>query len=63
MVQVFESGQPAGTIIIQQGNEGDKFYVIRRGKVEVIKESMGKSDVVSALDTGACSYHQSNGRS
>ncbi|MEN6467613.1 MAG: ATP-binding cassette domain-containing protein [Smithella sp.] len=44
---------PAGTVIIKQGDEGDKFYIIRRGKLDVLKESMGKVDVVATLEAGA----------
>lgn len=29
-------GHPAGTVIIRQGDEGDKFYLIKRGEVDVI---------------------------
>lgn len=44
---------PAGTVIIKQGDEGDKFYIIRRGKLDVLKENMGKVDVVATLEAGA----------
>lgn len=44
---------PAGQVIIQQGDEGDKFYIIRQGSVEVIKESMGREDIVATLEAGA----------
>jgi putative ABC transport system ATP-binding protein len=45
--------QPAGTVIIQQGDEGDKFYIIRQGKVDVMIETMGKADTVATLEAGA----------
>jgi putative ABC transport system ATP-binding protein len=44
---------PAGTVIIKQGDEGDKFYIIRRGKLDVLKESTGRVDVVATLEAGA----------
>lgn len=38
----------AGDVVISQGDEGDKFYVIVQGEAEVIKEGVGKVAELSA---------------
>jgi putative ABC transport system ATP-binding protein len=40
--------------IIQQGDEGDNFYVIRSGEVEVIRADGSEAKVVAKLGQGAC---------
>ena len=41
---------PVGEIIISQGDEGDKFYLVRRGRVEVLKDNHR----VQILESGDC---------
>jgi putative ABC transport system ATP-binding protein len=43
---------PAGAIIIRQGDEGDKFYIIRSGKVDVVREAEGKEELLVQLGPG-----------
>jgi putative ABC transport system ATP-binding protein len=43
---------PAGTVIIRQGDEGDKFYLIKQGTVEVLIEDGGTQRHVAVLTTG-----------
>jgi anion transporter len=40
---------PAGTIIFSQGDEGDAFYLIQSGAVQVLLESTGKNSEVVAI--------------
>ena len=42
----------AGDVIIRQGDAGDKFYLIREGKVEVIVKDDQGERVVATLETG-----------
>jgi len=44
---------PAGTAIIRQGDVGDKFYIVRRGHVEVAKTVDGKDTTLVNLGVGA----------
>ena len=44
--------QPAGAEIIRQGAEGDKFYIIREGDVEVFKQKDGKEEFLVKLGPG-----------
>ena len=45
---------PAGTAIVTQGDEGDKFYLIRRGSVDVKRtDSQGQCTLVAGLGEGA----------
>ena len=43
---------PPGAPILRQGEEGDKFYVIRDGSVDVVREADGASSVVGTLRSG-----------
>jgi putative ABC transport system ATP-binding protein len=43
---------PTGTPIVRQNDMGDKFYLIKDGKVDVIKEEQATSRVVATLDRG-----------
>src|SRR6185437_9333275 len=42
----------AGELIVRQGDAGDKFYLIREGKVEVIVKDDQGERVVATLETG-----------
>lgn len=41
-----------GEVIIRQGDEGDKFYVIAQGKINVLVEKEGEHKQVSQLEIG-----------
>jgi putative ABC transport system ATP-binding protein len=49
---MFRENFPAGEVIIRQGDPGDKFYLIRRGSVEVETARDGKTNVVAVLGEG-----------
>jgi len=44
---------PAGAAIIRQGEVGDKFYIVRSGRVEVSRSKDGKSDTLVTLGPGS----------
>lgn len=44
---------PSGSTIIKQGDPGDKFYIIRGGSVNVIKEDEQGKRLVGILKKGA----------
>jgi CRP-like cAMP-binding protein len=43
---------PAGSVIVRQGEPGDKFYVIKSGTLEVRSEGQGASRALNTLDSG-----------
>jgi putative ABC transport system ATP-binding protein len=43
---------PAGEDIIRQGDPGDKFYLIRKGSVEVETTRDGQTNIVAVLEQG-----------
>jgi putative ABC transport system ATP-binding protein len=43
---------PAGTVLIQQGDPGDLFYVIRRGRAEVTIDDGERRRVIGTLEMG-----------
>lgn len=44
---------PSGSTIIQQGDPGEKFYIIRGGSVNVIKNDANGQRLVGVLKRGA----------
>jgi putative ABC transport system ATP-binding protein len=50
--KMFRENFPASEVIIRQGDPGDKFYLIRRGSVEVETKRDGKTSVVAVLGEG-----------
>jgi putative ABC transport system ATP-binding protein len=42
----------AGEFVIQQGEVGDKFYLIRSGSVEILKDTKGQLQSMGTLGTG-----------
>jgi putative ABC transport system ATP-binding protein len=46
-----QESHPAGTVIIRQGDEGDKFYLIKRGMVDVIV-NRGEPDEMKVATLG-----------
>jgi len=41
---------PAGASVLEQGDEGDEFYVIEQGRAQVIREG----EPISSLEPGSC---------
>ncbi len=44
---------PPGAVIVAQGDEGDKFYLIRRGAVDVLRTTVDETRLVATLGAGA----------
>lgn len=42
-----------GETIVRQGDEGDKFYLVRTGKVEVLRDEDGRSKQVAVIEEGS----------
>jgi putative ABC transport system ATP-binding protein len=41
-----------GSMIVRQGEDGDKFYLVREGTVNVLREADGNTDVIGTLERG-----------
>ena len=50
--QMVAEKRPAGAVIVRQGDPGDKFYVIKSGRVDVIVEEAGTRRTVATLGPG-----------
>jgi putative ABC transport system ATP-binding protein len=50
--KMLEERFPAGSWIIRQGNEGDKLYLLKKGKAEVVKEELGMMQTLRQLSPG-----------
>jgi putative ABC transport system ATP-binding protein len=50
--RMFREDYPAGTAVIRQGDVGDKFYLIRKGQVEVEVTRDGQANIVATLGEG-----------
>ena len=49
-VQLFQAGE----LVFKEGDPGDAWYVLYKGKTEVIKASNGDEKLISTLGPGAC---------
>jgi CRP-like cAMP-binding protein len=45
---------PSGTVVFAEGDQGDAWYVLYRGEVEVIKNSGTGEKVIAVLDPQTC---------
>jgi putative ABC transport system ATP-binding protein len=50
--QVIPEKHPAGAVIVRQGDPGDKFYIVKRGSVEVIVDDGAARRTVATLGKG-----------
>lgn len=50
--KMVEERYPAGAWIIRQGNDGDKLYLLRKGSAEVVKEDLGREEVLQTIRPG-----------
>ena len=50
--KMLKETHPTGSKVITQGEEGDKFYIIRSGRMEVSKETDGKRESIAELGPG-----------
>ena len=48
-----DQSHPAGAVIVKQGEDGDAFFVVSEGTLEVVVEDAGKSRKVATLERGA----------
>jgi len=52
LAEEFELSLPEGTTVFRQGDPGGSLYVIRAGRVRVLKESHGRRRMVTTLGPG-----------
>ena len=52
LAEKFGVSLPGGTTVFRQGEPGGSVYVIRAGKVRVLKESQGRQRMVTTLGPG-----------
>jgi ATP-binding cassette subfamily B protein len=45
---------PVDRVIVQQGDPGDRFYILVRGKVDVLRSDGERSQIVGRLQDGDC---------
>jgi putative ABC transport system ATP-binding protein len=50
--KVSQEWSPSGATIVRQGDEGDKFYIIRSGSADVYREDGGQKTLVARLGEG-----------
>lgn len=50
--RLHEEGFAAGSIVIQQGEDGDCCYLVRKGRVEIIQKDDGSSRQITTLGAG-----------